>query len=140
MWPGMWDLSAGGHVDSGETSIQAMHRELIEELGLDVDPTDFHPIGVTESVNIQGKMINRHMNHYFVYKVNDIDLESLNLQKIEVSEVRWVDKEEIIDRIKNNYDGITDKSTAWQSLLEYYKSQEKLITNSIKKEENEEER
>lgn len=127
----MWDLSAGGHVDSGETSIQAIHRELLEELGLDVDPSDFQPIGVADSENIQGNLINRHRNHYFVYKVNNIDLESLNLQKNEVSEVKWVDKEEIIARIKNNCDGITDKKTAWQNLLEYYKYQENTRTNSL---------
>lgn len=68
MCPGMWDLSAGGHVDSGETSIQAIHRELLEELGLDVDPSDFQPIGVADLENIQGNLINRHRNHYFVYK------------------------------------------------------------------------
>ena len=124
MWPGMWDLSACGHVDSGETSFQAIHRELLEELGLDVHPSEFKPIGIADSENKQGNSINRHRNHYFVYKVDDIDLQSLNLQRTEVSEVKWVDKEEIMARIGNNYDGITDKTTAWNCLLEYYKSLE----------------
>jgi len=32
--PGKWDSSAAGHVDTGETYLDAAHRELREELGL----------------------------------------------------------------------------------------------------------
>lgn len=33
--PGMWDTSAAGHVDSGETYVASAHRELREELGIE---------------------------------------------------------------------------------------------------------
>jgi 16S rRNA (adenine1518-N6/adenine1519-N6)-dimethyltransferase len=32
--PGLWDSSSAGHVDSGETYLQAAERELSEELGI----------------------------------------------------------------------------------------------------------
>lgn len=32
--PGLWDTSAAGHVDHGETYAQAAQRELVEELGV----------------------------------------------------------------------------------------------------------
>ncbi len=32
--PGLWTVSAGGHVDSGQTYLEAAHRELEEELGI----------------------------------------------------------------------------------------------------------
>lgn len=32
-WPGAWDSSCSGHVDSGEDYLTAAHRELQEELG-----------------------------------------------------------------------------------------------------------
>jgi len=35
--PGVWDSSAAGHMDAGETYEAAAHRELIEELGVDTD-------------------------------------------------------------------------------------------------------
>ena len=33
-YPGYWDASVGGHVRSGESYVEAAHRELAEELGL----------------------------------------------------------------------------------------------------------
>ncbi|MEZ5271537.1 MAG: NUDIX domain-containing protein [Ilumatobacteraceae bacterium] len=35
LWPGMWDLAAGGVVAAGETYAQAARRELAEELGVE---------------------------------------------------------------------------------------------------------
>lgn len=34
VYPGCWDVSAGGHVDSGESYYNAAARELAEEIGL----------------------------------------------------------------------------------------------------------
>lgn len=35
--PGKWDTSVGGHVDLGEDAIDAAHREMREELGIEGD-------------------------------------------------------------------------------------------------------
>ena len=42
-FPGTWDISVGGSAIRGETSRQAMHRELLEELGVDIDFSDIRP-------------------------------------------------------------------------------------------------
>ena len=36
MWPNMWDVTVGGHVNSGEFGRQALIREAKEELGLNI--------------------------------------------------------------------------------------------------------
>lgn len=38
VWPGRWDVAAGGVVTAGETWDDAARRELAEELGIDADP------------------------------------------------------------------------------------------------------
>lgn len=38
--PGRWDSSAAGHVDSGETYLEAARREFREELGVDCPPLE----------------------------------------------------------------------------------------------------
>ncbi len=55
-----------------------------------------------------------------ILQKKEIDLNSLKLQREEVSEVKWMDKEEIINRIKENYNGITDKEGCWEYLIKYY--------------------
>lgn len=42
------------------------------------------------------------------------------LQLEEVSEVKRFEKEDIVNRIKNNFDGITEKGGCWDYLIKYY--------------------
>ena len=124
MWPDMWDISAGGHVLAGEFGFQAIIREIKEELGLSVKKEEIIFIGCSTSINKKGDILNKHFNEYYIV-TKDIDEKNLSLQKEEVSEVKWINKEEIIERIKNNYDEITDKEGCWEYLIKYYEWLEK---------------
>ncbi|MCC8013852.1 MAG: NUDIX domain-containing protein [Eubacterium sp.] len=90
-FPDMWDLSAGGSVISGETSSEGAERETLEELGLKTDLSKKMPRLTFFCENIFD-------DYYIISK--DIDLDELTLQESEVSEVKWADLEEIIDKIK----------------------------------------
>lgn len=119
MWPGMWDVSAGGHVLAGEIGTEAVIRETKEELGIDIDKKDLLFLGVSRSTNHKKGILNRHFNEYYIINT-DIDEKKLCLNDTEVSEVKWVDKEEIIDRIKDNKRDLTDKAGCWDYLVYYY--------------------
>ncbi|MCI8309320.1 MAG: NUDIX domain-containing protein [Clostridia bacterium] len=119
MWPNMWDITSGGHVLSGEFGFQAAIRETKEELGVNLDREDITFIGSVISNNKKNDILDKHFNEYYIVN-KDIDETKLKLQKEEVSEVKWMDKQEIINRIKNNYDGITDKTGCWEYLVKYY--------------------
>ena len=89
-FPDMWDVTCGGCSIKGETSRDTVHRELKEELGLDIDFENMRP---NLTVNF---------DHGFddFYLVNaDIDLQSLKLQAEEVQAVRWASMDEIFDMI-----------------------------------------
>ncbi len=124
MWPDMWDITAGGHVLAGELGFQAAIREVKEELGINVEKKDITIIGESISENIKGDIIDRHFNEYYMINKN-IDEKKIKLQEDEVSEVKWIDKDEIIKKIKNNYDGITAKQGCWEYLIKYYEWKEK---------------
>ena len=57
----------------------------------------------------------------------DIDISQIKLQKEEVSDIKWFSKKEILDRINNNYQGITEKTGPWNFLKKYYEMLEKNI-------------
>ena len=124
MWPNMWDITSGGHVLAGEFGFQAAIRECKEELGIELNKNDITFIGSTTSTNIKGDIINNHFNEYYIAN-KEIDETKLKLQEEEVSEVRWIDKDQIIEKIKDNYNGITDKEGCWEYLIKYYEWLEK---------------
>ena len=119
LWANMWDITAGGHVDKGEFGFQAVLRECQEELGIQLNKNDITFIGATTSINVKGDIINKHFNEYYIAN-KEIDLNSIKIQEDEVSEVKWVEKDEIIKRIQNNHENITDKEGCWEYLIKYY--------------------
>lgn len=124
VWPNMWDATAGGHVLAGEFGFQAIIRETREELGIELNKNEMTFLGSSISRQVKGDVINNHFNEYYIVR-KDLDETKLKLQKEEVSEVKWIDKNEIIERIKDNYNGITDKEGCWEYLIKYYEWIEK---------------
>lgn len=86
VFPGMWSQTGGG-VDAGETSLQGALRETKEELGIEI-PKD----------NIEFMLsFKRKFNYLDTWLVRmNIDLADITIQKEEVSEVKWVNKETLI--------------------------------------------
>ena len=115
LWPNLWDVTAGGHVDSGEFGIQALIRETKEELGIQISAEDIKYIAGLTSVNIQGDIINKHYNECYLITKN-IHISDIIVQKEEVEEVKYFSKAELIKRIENNYEGLTEKTGAWNFL------------------------
>lgn len=87
-FPGKWDITVGGSALKGETSRQAMRRELLEELGIDIDFSDIRP---KLTVNFE-----QGFDDYYLI-CRDIDLSGLRLQEEEVMDARWADMDEILE-------------------------------------------
>lgn len=115
LWPNMWDVTVGGHVESGEFGRQALIREAKEELGIEVEDNDIKYLIGSTSINQNGNIINKHYNECYLI-TKKIDTSEINIQKEEVSEVKYFSKEELLQRIANNYQGLTDKTGPWKFL------------------------
>ena len=90
-FPGMWDISAAGSALAGETSAVAAHRELAEELGVNID---FEPIRPHFTLNYGNGF-----GDYYLVKRN-IDLNTLVPQPEEVMDARYADCGEILKLIR----------------------------------------
>lgn len=86
-WSGMWDVTVGGSVVSGETSREAMERETLEEIGLDMSFEGIRPSMTLNFTDGFGDI-------YTVVK--DVDINTLKLQESEVAEVKWATLDEIL--------------------------------------------
>lgn len=119
MWPNLWDITSGGHVLTGELGTTCALRETKEELGLDFIPRDLEFIGATSSEVIKDKIIDRHYNEYYIIH-KDVDIKSITLQEEEVSDIKWVTKEELTKKVNNNFADLTTKIGCWNYLIKYF--------------------
>lgn len=92
LYPNLWSITSGG-TDSGETTLDTAYREVKEELGINLKPEELE------------LMMSYKRNHDFVdvyLARKDVKLEEITMQKEEVSDVKWVSKEELEELIKEN--------------------------------------
>lgn len=81
VWPGMWDLAAGGVVAAGEEYDDAARRELAEELGIEVTTMEYLGEGrfADDAVALIGRGYRCVHDGPFTFTDG------------EIAEVRWVD-------------------------------------------------
>ena len=99
-YPGLWDVSAAGHVSAGESAIEAAVRETQEEIGLTITPGELGHVMTTRehAVLNAGTYIDNEIHDVFVVR-QAVDLTSLRLDPAEVDGGRLVAIEELRERV-----------------------------------------
>ena len=82
--------TTGGHVNSGETPLEAIKREVSEEIGIDIETKDIVSLGFYK--------IGMPLRYLFYIK-KDIDINDVKIQEEEVESVKYMDELEIIELI-----------------------------------------
>lgn len=122
--PNIWGLCAG-HIDAGETEIEAALRELKEELGLkNIKQDDLILFNIEKKteIDITKNFRNNYFNYCYILRTDLKETEFI-LQKEELSEVKYVTFEKLFELSKNNSDKYT-KSLKGELLKNNY---EKII-------------
>ena len=90
--PGLWDVSAAGHVMAGESVMECAVRETYEELGLRIHIDELQHVGtLTELHTLNGgAYVDKELHEIFVV-ICDIDLTSLTFHDGEVEDAKFVD-------------------------------------------------
>lgn len=88
----------GGHVIAGETNEESIIRETKEELGINLFLNDIKLLVELK----RDKLPNRQFTTAY-YSKCDLDINDFNIQKEELSEVKWFSFDEFKDMIYNNH-------------------------------------
>jgi isopentenyldiphosphate isomerase len=90
-YPGYWEFSCGGSATTGDSSLEAMKREIKEEIGIDLN-----------EANVQDVLFNTfNQSHYdFYFITQDIDQADIIMQPEEVVDCKWVTFEEVMQLLK----------------------------------------
>lgn len=122
-------LLPGGGIETGESAIDALHRELMEEIGCNID--NIKEIGTSNQFR------NKHMAHYEVIffsanvageKGNPTTTQEDELQDVGLF---WFDKEKVFTLLKSQID-IQDKNkySFYFNSRSHFEAFEEYITNS----------
>lgn len=87
LWGGLWDISAGGSVLAGETSLAGAERELFEEIGVKADFGDGMPLMTFYGGDC--------ISDYYVAHAK-VKTENVTMQDSEVSAVRIATRDEVL--------------------------------------------
>lgn len=126
-YPGLWDISVGGHVDAGESPLQAALREMSEEVGIVADEKDLKKIGVRKSAKglSRKNYKNNEFQNVYLYKL-DGQASDLRIRQEEVDEVRFVSLDDLENEIRN-----TETYKKYVNHGEYYFDVIKEIRKSV---------
>lgn len=103
-YPSRWDISAGGHVDEGESYEAAAQRELGEELGLSNVPLEEIVSFREDEMSGDGRFWLKRFKK--IYRTTVPKSTKFNLDKEEVTDVKWLSLEEIRRFIKEQPDQV----------------------------------
>lgn len=102
-YPGCFDVSSAGHVDSGEEFIDAAVRELNEELGIKAKEEDFIFLFrqklVAKDIFHNNIFISNEINNVYLLEKN-VDISNVNYDINEVQSVKWMDTDEVLDNLE----------------------------------------
>jgi isopentenyldiphosphate isomerase len=93
VWPNLWDISVGGGAVSGETSLDAIKREVLEEVGLNInDLVAPYCVSINYGIGFD--------DTYIIH--TNLKLKDFKMEDGEVQQIKWATKEEIMDLLNNN--------------------------------------
>ena len=91
VFPGLWDISVAGHIGAGEGILSSAKREVFEEIGLELNETDFIKIGtrIHQVTHKNGIKDNEH-HHVFIAELK-VPISELKIQIEEVADIKLFD-------------------------------------------------
>jgi len=118
--PGKYECAAAGHIDVGHTSLETAVKELEEEAGISVHPSEMTLVGtiIDQFTMCESTIINNEFDDIYLIR-KDVSLEDLSPQGHEVSSFHFFDAEEYLSRGMHNDFELVMRRNEYQLLYQY---------------------
>ena len=87
----------------------------MKKINWDVKKNEIRYLVLSTSVYIKEGYANKHYDECYLI-MKDVDMSELKLQKEEVIDAKYFSKKELLERIDNNYNELTEKTVSWHFL------------------------
>jgi 8-oxo-dGTP diphosphatase len=84
---GHWACAAAGHVEAGESVLQAAVREALEEVGVRIDPADLVPLCAMHRTHANGRPIDERADFFFT--CTRFEGEPRRIEENKSADLRW---------------------------------------------------
>ena len=108
IYPNLWSIFVKGHVKSGENSIEASIREIKEEVGLTINEKQLKYLYTIKEEKKNDNYIENIFNDIYLLKKR-FNLKDITIQEEEVSEVKLMNVNEVLNLIKNSKDFVPNE-------------------------------
>ncbi len=118
--PGLYENTAGGHVENDDTPIQTAIIEMEEEAGIKLEEKDFLFVGtITDVFKVEERGIyNRELDYIYIAKIKKSDFTEHD-NNLEIGEYIWVDAKDYITRAINGDPTIATRMNEYLLLKDY---------------------
>ncbi|MDE5630339.1 MAG: NUDIX domain-containing protein [Bacilli bacterium] len=119
---GMWDISAAGHISSGQDSLMAAAREISEEvsvsLGYSVEVKDFRfMFSFRKEQKFSDDFIERQFYDFFILRQNGLNESNIRYQQSEVNSIKFVTITELNEMREAGL--LVDREACYNALNDY---------------------
>ncbi|MGV6832357.1 MAG: NUDIX hydrolase [bacterium] len=117
--PLLWDVSVAGHVDAGETIVDATIREAYEEIGLKLQTEQLINIGVYDCFKTYSNGVIDNEFHNTFIALSNLEINDYSIDKTEVEAIKYVNSNGFINLLNSpdNFHFIKENKSYYEFVL-----------------------
>lgn len=119
-YPNHWDISAAGHIITGDDSISSAIKETKEEIGIQLEAKQLQLVGVvkTQAVLNNNTYFNNEYNDVYLVK-SDLEISDFKFTDGEVKDVRWIPWQELKNWVESGGQDLVPHPEEYKLLFSY---------------------